>query len=114
MPEKCPLAARGLHWDGDIPDVCQRQCGATWERAIATQQSTTDTFSISCEDFDDLVEDPEKLRDCEHEIENGGMAVQRVGEGSLRAVSLLNVCQDTGVELFANEYDFTCLHDTVD
>lgn len=96
MSEKCPLDY-GLHWESDqtlapgIPEVCRRQCEATWEEATKGPETDVDILNP----------------DCKHAVEYGDMSLQR-GSGGQRYVGLLYTCVVDEEEAFSQSYKFEC------
>jgi hypothetical protein len=99
MSDKCPLQQGGLYWDNEafsrIPDICTRLCGEIFEETLnGSQVSKIDMF------------DP----DCGHNVEHGGMSLQR-GNGSDRYIGILSMCVKTGGDVFSDTYTFQCPND---
>ncbi len=93
MSERCPLES-GLYWDNSarspIPDICTEKCGDAMETALLGV-AHVDMFDITCA----------------HNLEHGGQSLQR-GKASERFIGILNVCEKTGNDVFADEYSFDC------
>lgn len=95
--DSCPLD-RGIHWESrlEIPDTCQSNCGKLWQEA-ASGPSAIDVFDPGCMEACDIEYDDQSL--------------QRLGVGSERVYTVLNICMNHGIEMFAEEYAFECPND---
>jgi hypothetical protein len=101
MVEKCPLKQGDFYWieSKAIPEVCRTQCGDLWDKLPQSQAPTeTDVISQNCDD-----QSP-----CLHDIEAPDWSLQKATESPRRLVGVLNVCMETGSELYAEMYDFDC------
>lgn len=94
MSESCPLGS-GLYWQedgrGDVADFCFERCGALIEKATSGPSTSIDNFDLSCH----------------HAVEYNDTSLQRL-DGSGRLVGILNTCEETGDDAFAEEYKFEC------
>ncbi len=101
MPERCPLGP-GLYWENEneIPEICQRRCGALIDRAIRT--------SVKDGDYDIF---PDATHGgCDHSIhslETEDVSLQR-GDGAERVVGVTDNCTGCGQEYGAQSFKFTC------
>lgn len=97
--ERCPLEKGNPAWSAKIPETCKQQCGELRENASRDGLPYVDTFTRTC--------DEESNAHCEHDVAYDDETLENVGHRK-RAVTVLNICAQTKVELFSESYEFVC------
>lgn len=79
-----------------LPDFCLRHCFEKWGEALKTQAGDIDDYETGTED-------------CSHiPVVHSHESLQAVDSSSLRLYSIVDMCEDCGLELQETTYKFDC------